>query len=123
MLRRTLQVAWNAFPLRDMLHYYLLQDTDKRGLVEVCDIFNWYCKVEHLQAVSHAHVTLLPKKKPDGIMVDDWLFTNLVLVRKVVGMGVKEVEQPWLRHNGSTHPKVLGKFIENDTSSKIFKRL
>ena len=47
---------------------------------------------------------LLPKKPPHSIGANDRPLTNLVLVRKVVGLVVKEQEQTWLRGHGFLPP-------------------
>ena len=54
---------------------------------------------ERLEALSHGDLHLLPKKPPHGIGANDRPLTNLVLLRKVVGLVVKEEEQPWLREH------------------------
>ena len=45
-----------------------------------------------------------PKKRPHGIGANDRPLTNLVRLRKLVGLVVKEEEQPWLRGHGFLPP-------------------
>ena len=77
---------------------------DDNGLNIVCEIVNRYKKGKHVEALAHGDLHLLPKKPPHGIGVNDRPLTNLVLLRKVVGLVVKEKEQPWLREHGLLSP-------------------
>ena len=77
---------------------------DDNGLNIVCEIVNRYKKGKHVEALAHGDLHLLPKKPPHGIGVNDRPLTNLVLLRKVVGLVVKEKEQCWLREHGLLPP-------------------
>ena len=73
---------------------------DDEGLGIVCEIVNRFTRGERLEALAHGDLHLLPKKPPHGIGANDRPLTNLVLLRKVVSLVAKEVEQPWLHRHG-----------------------
>ena len=77
---------------------------DDDGLTIVCEVVNRYMRGERLEALSHGNLHLLPEKPSHGIGANDRPLTNLVLLRKVVGLVVKEEEQPWLRQHGFFPP-------------------
>ena len=77
---------------------------DDDGLDIVCEIFNRFMRGEHLEALAHGDLHLLPKKPPHIIGANDRPLTNLVLLFKVVGLVVKEEEQLWLRGRGVLPP-------------------
>ena len=103
-LRRILQRTGNTAPARDQLQYWMLREMDDDGLAIVCEVVNRYMRGERLEALSHGDLHLLPKKPPHGVGSNDRPLTNLVLLRKVVGLVVKEEEQPWLREHGFLPP-------------------
>ena len=103
-LRRILQRTGNTAPARDQLQYWMLREMDNDGLTIVCEVVNRYMRGERLEALSHGDLHLLPKKPPHGIGANDRPLTNLVLLRKVVGLVVKEEEQPWLQEHGFPPP-------------------
>ena len=88
-LRRILQRTGHTAPARDRLQYWMLQEMDDGGLDMVCEIVNRYMRGEHLEALAHGDLHLLPKKPPHGIRANDRPLTNLVLPRKVVGLVVQ----------------------------------
>ena len=100
-LRRILHRTGNTAPVRDRLQYWMLQEMDDDGLDIVCEIVNRFMRGESLEALAHGDLHLLPKKPPHGIGVNDCPLTNLVLLRKVVGLVVKEEEQPWFEGTAS----------------------
>ena len=99
-LRRILQRTGNTALARDRLQYRMLRERGDGGLDIVCEIVNRYMRGGRLEARAHGDLHLLPKKPPHGIRANDCPLTNLVLLRKVVGLVVKEEEQPWLRGHG-----------------------
>ena len=103
-LRRILQRTGNTAPARGQLQYWLLREMDDDGLAIVCEVVNRCMQGERLEALAHGDLHLLPKKPPHGIGANDRPLTNLVLMRKVVGLVVKEEEQPWLREHGFLPP-------------------
>ena len=103
-LRRILQRTGNTAPARDQLQYWMLRQMDDDGLAIVCEVVNRYMWGERLEALSLGDLHLLPKKPPHGVGANDRPLTNLVLLRKVVGLVVKEEEQPWLREHGFLPP-------------------
>ena len=103
-LRRILQRTCNTAPARDRLQYWMLREMDGDSLAIVCQVVNRYMRGEHPEALAHGDLHLLPKKPPHGIGANDRPLTNLVLLRKVVGVVVKEGEQPWLREHGFLPP-------------------
>ena len=86
-LRRILQRTSNTAPARDRLQYWMLREMDDDGLDIVCKIVNRYMRGERLEALAHKALNLLPKRPPHGIGANDRPLTNLVLLRKVVGLG------------------------------------
>ena len=103
-LPRILQHTGNAAPARDRLHYWMLREMHVEGLDMVCDIVNRLMRGERLEALAHGDLHFLPKKPPHGIGANDRPLTNPVLVRKVLGVVVKEEEQPWLRKHAFLPP-------------------
>ena len=103
-LRRILQRTGNMAPARDCLQYWMLREMDDGGLDVVCEIVTRFMRGERLEAVVHGDLHLLPKKPPHGIGANDRPLTNLVLLRKVVGLVVKEEEQPWLHRQDFLPP-------------------
>ena len=77
---------------------------DDDGLTIVCEVVNRYMRGKRPEALSNGDLHLLPKKPPHGIGANDRPLTNLVLLRKVVGVVVKEEEKPWLRKHGFLPP-------------------
>ena len=98
-LRRILQLTGNTAPARQRLQYWMLREMDDDGLAIVCEVVNRYMRGERLEALAHGDLHLLPKKPPPFIGANDRPLTNLVPLRKVVGVVVKEEEQPWLREH------------------------
>ena len=82
----------------------MLREMDDGGLDIVCEIVNRYMKGEHLEALAHRDLDLLPRKPAHGIRAIDRPLTNLVLPRKVVSLVVKEEEHQWLREHGFLPP-------------------
>ena len=103
-LRRILQRTGNTAPAQDRLQCWMLREMDDDGLDIVCEIVNRYMKGEHPEALARGDLHLLPKNPPHGIGANDRPLTNLVLLRKVVGLVVKEEERPWLRVHGFLPP-------------------
>ena len=99
-----LQRTGNAAPARDRLQHWMVREMDDDGLDIVCEIVNRYMRGESLEALAHRGLHLLPKKPPHSIEANDRPLTNLVLLHKVVGLMVKEEEQPWLRGHGFLPP-------------------
>ena len=93
-LRRILQRTGNTATARDRLQYWMLRETDDDSLAVVCEVVNRYMRGEHLEVLAHGDLHLLPKKPPHGIGANDRPLTNLVLLRKVVRLVVREEEQP-----------------------------
>ena len=89
-LRQILQRTGNTAPARDQLQYWMLREMDDDGLDIVCEIVNRFMRGESLEALAHGGLHLLPKKPPHGIGANDRPLTNPVLLRKVVGLVVKE---------------------------------
>ena len=103
-LRRILQRTGNMAPARDRLQYSMLWEMDDNGLDIVCEIVNNFMMGQSVEALAHRDLHLLPKKPPHGIGANDHPLTNLVSLCKVVGLVVKEEEQPWLRGHGFVPP-------------------
>ena len=100
-----LQRTGNTVPTHDLLQYSMLREMDDDSLTIVCEVVNRYMRGEPLGALSREDLHLLPKKPPHGIGASDRPLTNLVLLRNVVGLVVKEEEQPWLREHGFLPPR------------------
>ena len=99
LLRRMLRHAGNSNPVRDLMQYWMLKDMDDLRLHEACDLVNAYIRGGQIRALAREDLHLLPKKAPHGIVASERPLTNLVLVRKVVGMALKKEERTRLRRH------------------------
>ena len=115
-----LQLTWNTAPVRDRLQCWMLRAMDHACLDIVCGSVNGFMQGEHLEALSHSDLHLLPKKPPHNIGANRPL-TNLVLLRQVVGLVSKEEEQRWLRRHNSLPPSRSA--LWPDTSVWAFLRV
>ena len=94
-----------VLPAGDEVQYWMLREMDDDDLAIVCEVINRSMRGEQLEALSHGDLQLLPKKPPHGIGANERPLSNLVLLRKVVGLVVKEEEQPWLWEHGFLPPR------------------